>query len=233
VAEPAWTEIARGVAAIFQVLGIAVGGTWAYLKFVHGRTLVQRAELHVAGVLVRNDESTAVVVTASMQNTGAARIDLLSKAVYLYGAEPAFWSHEANMDWDCRLSEARGSDDRPETGAIRATEVFAPHVRLEPNEAISDSVLIPVPRRVLEDDDQWLAYKLELVVFAFPDSRLLRPRSRARERPSNEARDSRGATVKRWSAASVVPGTLRVVEGAQQEQTKHEEATNAVVDDRR
>jgi hypothetical protein len=204
-----WTEVVSAVAAIAQVLAILAGGTWAYLKFVHGRILVHRAEVGVKGALLTDNGHKAIAVEVWMRNTGTTRIDLRERALYLYGAEPVFWSPIASLDWDKRMSDERKPDDPPGAGALRVTRVFERQAVIEPGERIGDNVLLPVPKRELEDDDDWLAYKVEVVVTGPPNPRLLRPSARSFEEDQHQQKNQKSRRKKRWHGTSVVPGTLK------------------------
>jgi hypothetical protein len=82
----AWTDIATGVAAVVQSLAIAVGGAWAYFKFVRGRTFTHRGELRVAASLVTCGTEIALKVTATFRNTGLSQIRFskYTKLIYVY-----------------------------------------------------------------------------------------------------------------------------------------------------
>ena len=75
VTAASWTEIARGVAAVVQILAIVVAGAWAYYKFVRGRTFKPRAELDLDAHILEVEDEKAISLNVDFHNTGSIRIE--------------------------------------------------------------------------------------------------------------------------------------------------------------
>jgi hypothetical protein len=151
---PEWVEIAKGVAAVAQVIAVVVGGTWAYFKFVRGRTFSKRLELAVEGVLIGRDNDYAVIVTASLRNPGLAVVALseTAKSTYLYGLAATDWLSDASVEWGTHL---------------RVTPLFEEHEWIEAEEVITDRVLVPVPAPT-DPSGTWLAFLVTAIVARSP-----------------------------------------------------------------
>jgi hypothetical protein len=78
---PEWTEIAKGVAAIVQIVAIVVGGSWAYYKFVRGRTFKPRAEVDIAASIVETNGEKGISLSVSFHNTGLIYIEFPTDAL--------------------------------------------------------------------------------------------------------------------------------------------------------
>lgn len=131
------TNICRNVA---QVSAIIIGGLWAYLKFVRGRTFRYRGELSVTAKHYTFEDEPAIWAEVRFKNAGLSRIPLaeLGAQVALtwlpsgrWGHGPAVWSVEDNSDW------------------APSTAVLLEHEAVEPGEEVSDEQLI-VPSVDLE-----------------------------------------------------------------------------------
>jgi len=135
------------ISKIVSTAAIVVGGTWAYYKFVRGRTFAKRAELEVTGHVLDADDLRAIRAHVELRNTGAAKIPLRAKGVWVYGLNSD--SAAARAGWGDHLA---------------AVKVLTHHDWLEAQETISDDVLIPLPDELAEIDSR-LAYRLEFRVY--------------------------------------------------------------------
>jgi hypothetical protein len=168
-----WLKAAELMDHVADVLAIFIAGTWAYIKFVRGRDFARRAELAIQGSLFIFDDRYLVRVTASLRNAGLTKLPLeqSGKVVYLYGIDLANWSPEANVNWR----------------KLMITPAFQDHAWVEPQEVITDELLIPVPTE--NHATSWLAYKIRI--------RVMGKRGRLRG----------GGTV--WDTSLVVPAQIR------------------------
>ncbi len=166
-----WVDSVGGLAAVVNIAAIVVGGSWAYFKFAKGRTFAYRMETGLSATLLAGDDARALDVTVELRNTGASKIPLsdVVKVVYVYGVRRSTWNSAASLDWG---------------DPLKVVPIFQHHEWVEAQEVISDEVLVPVPP---EDDEEWLAYRIECMV-ASAD----RPRRRAL----------------RWTAYTMVPAGL-------------------------
>jgi hypothetical protein len=176
------TAISNDAAHFAQAAAVIAGGTFAWWKYLRGRTFRARADLAVSAVLWSSDTNsadTALALTVSLRNTGLSRIRLVvgAKAVLVDWVTRERWALSQNeLYWG------------PSTG-MRQTDIFGGHDWIEPGEMITDDVVIPVPSAL---DDGPLAYRVRAHVVR-SQSPILRQLKRPREV---------------WAAYVVVPGTL-------------------------
>lgn len=131
---------------VVQIVAIVVGAVWAYYKFVRGRTFARRAELSVAGEVLSSDATAAVRARVSLRNTGAAKIPLRAKALYVHAADQSEW-RPPRVTWR----------------KVAALKVLEPHGWLEAQETIADDVVVPLPTP--ESSEHPLVYRLECRVY--------------------------------------------------------------------
>ena len=121
--------------AVYNVVSssaIIIGGTWAYLKFVRGRTFAHRAELSVSlSSTSDTSKSPYLNVGVELKNTGLSKIPLNEnmKAVRIYGCK-----HDSVE----RLSEVVWEE-------VKAVPVLDQHDWLEAQETITDTVVFSLP----------------------------------------------------------------------------------------
>lgn len=110
--------------------GIVVGGLWAYLKVVKGRTFGYRAELSSASEVEWSDDGYRIKVRAVLSNTGSSKIPL---------------------DHELRIVELQ-MVDRLDSGRVATwtdvltAPIFSEHDWVEPGERVSDDILALVAR---------------------------------------------------------------------------------------
>src|SRR6266545_2898743 len=97
-----WADWVDAISKIISTAAIIVGGTWAYYKFVRGRTFAKRAELEVTGELLDADELRALRARVTLRNTGATKIPLRAKGVWVYGLNSS--SDHVHADWGEHLT---------------------------------------------------------------------------------------------------------------------------------
>jgi hypothetical protein len=138
-------DVLDAVQTIVQIAAVVVAGIWAYYKFVRGRTFARRAELEVAASLLETDGASAVRIQPTLRNTGAAKIPLRAKVVYVYAVSREGW--RARVDWGDRIASAA---------------LFANHAWLEAQETIVDDVIVPLDVARTEGA---LAFRVECRVY--------------------------------------------------------------------
>jgi hypothetical protein len=145
-----WSRLAEIADHLVTSLAILVGGMWAYLKFVRGRTFAHRAELEVSGALFGHGGDRIVRATVRVKNTGLSKLPLKpdGKVVYLHGISATGWAPEGNVEWE----------------KLAITPVLGGLAWIEAHESVSDEALIPVPARD-RGDARWLALRLEAQVW--------------------------------------------------------------------
>jgi len=109
-------------------LAIVVGGVWAYFKFARGRTFAPRIEVMVSGQFRAISDKQLLHARVAVRNIGASKVDLLQKGTGL------------------RVSSVVAQSDKVpsavEWAAIRVFTILAKHSWIEPNETISDDLLL-------------------------------------------------------------------------------------------
>jgi hypothetical protein len=133
-----------------QVLALLVGASWAYFKFIRGRTFTRRAEAGVEGALLTLGQDLVIKAKVSLQNTGLSRLPLSAeeKVVRVYGSPRSQWSTKRNLAW--------------EQDPLVLAPVLKDHSWVEAQESVSDEVLIPVP------SGDWVAFKIQVLIVGAP-----------------------------------------------------------------
>jgi hypothetical protein len=142
------TDVTQPIVHLAQAGAIVVGGTWAYVKFLRGRTFRDRAHVEVKASLFMRDAEPVIFAAVSMRNEGLGRItfrDREQRIVFVDGVTTERWSSRANVFWD---------EERP----MMSTPLFERHAWVEPGETIKEELLIPVP--LPEDGDMAVAYQV-------------------------------------------------------------------------
>jgi len=145
-------DLSSSISELVTAAAVLIGGGWAYMKYVRGRTFRNRAKLDMGVRPYGAGSAHALLVEVTMHNDGASRIELgleNEKFVRVDEVLEEDWTADGNVDWE--------ADD-----PVMLTFLFQDHTWLEPNETISDQVLVPVPppgRKVL-------AYRVKTRVFA-------------------------------------------------------------------
>ncbi len=127
---------------IFTVLGLLVGAAWAYFKFFKNRTLRPRLELGVEGYFFHHNHKSFLRVMVSVKNVGLTNVPIRQVGTGLLVCASSLAVEEATLGevtWD----------DGPVFTILRD------HAWIEPNEVITEDLLLAVPRR-----SSSIAYKL-------------------------------------------------------------------------
>jgi hypothetical protein len=109
-------------------LALIIGGVWAYFKFVKGRTYRPRLEVGLYGQWVTVDRKRLLHARLTVKNIGASVVNLLQEGTGLRISVP--------------------ERDQPPTPVaqvwrvIRVFEVLGEHEWIEPQETVSDDLLL-------------------------------------------------------------------------------------------
>ena len=140
---------ADGIAALVQAAAILIGGSWAYFKFIRGRTFAKRVELSVTPTLLPENK---LKVRATLRNAGLSKVPLRTQAVFLYGIYAAPTA-------DNPIATAEQQIGKPK-------KIFAAHEWIEAQETVTDELLFPVPNSRHASEHAWLAFRVECRVYA-------------------------------------------------------------------
>jgi hypothetical protein len=143
--DPAYASgLIKDVNAVVQTTAILVGGIWAYLKFVKGRTFRPRLEPTVSAKTSTRGDYIDIIVSGALKNVGGSRVDIKQQGTGLrvLTAKPETPNTIMSSDW-----QHQGS-----------FEIFDNHDWIEPGETICDQRLIAIR------NDNWTAIKLEVQV---------------------------------------------------------------------
>jgi hypothetical protein len=142
------SDLAATADHLTQALALVVGGTWAYLKYLRGRTFAYRADIALAAELVDPGGRPAVMTRLSVKNAGLSKLPLKpgGKVLHLYATSASTWAPPAELEWTRLLT----------------TLVLAEHEWIEPGETVTEDTLLPLPT----DDAGWLAVRVEAQVWS-------------------------------------------------------------------
>jgi hypothetical protein len=133
------------VQSLVQAGAIVAAGGWAYLKYLKGQPFSSRAQLSVAATMVELGDLRALSVQVELRNVGERRMDLGEKTVSVYGVTRENWTSSEPVQWGAPLAELPTLD---------------PEEWVEPQEGLSDELLVPVPQTLDTGPDAILAYKV-------------------------------------------------------------------------
>lgn len=126
-----WVDI---VGTAVTTLAVLVGASWAYFKFVKGRTFRPRLEVQVSARWLVVDASDRIHVQIVLKNIGASKVTLRQQGTGLSvsGLAEAQPVAPTTASWVC----------------FRIFEIFLDHAWIEPGETIADDLLLSleVPR---------------------------------------------------------------------------------------
>jgi hypothetical protein len=131
--------------SIAQIVAIVVAASWAYWKFLKGRTFHRRAEPRVEASLLKSGSTQAVRASVALENTGSADIPFDAKLL--------------------RLSKFTGEltpKGRAQWDEFASAPVFPDHERIESQETIRDDILIPLVQTASEGV---LAYRVTCLIY--------------------------------------------------------------------
>lgn len=119
----------ENVKTIAEILGLIIGGLWAYYKFFKGRTFRPRLELSVTGKTWHINRVTHIFASVQIQNVGLSKLELSKEGTGLRvlsqdSTRPDKAAGVVTWKWQMTLP------------------VFERHRWIEPGETISDQNLI-------------------------------------------------------------------------------------------
>lgn len=128
---------------IFIILGIFVGGMWAYYHFIKGRVYKHRLEQNISGKIIFSDDVEYLVIKISLKNVGLSKIDIQQKGSAL------------------RVFACEEEKEVPNTVSVkwqrlRTFPVFKKHKWIESKETVQEERLIVIPKK------NYVAYKAQL-----------------------------------------------------------------------
>lgn len=130
---------------LLTAVGILIGGVFAYYKFVKGRVFKSRLELKVSGKVITQKQKRLLVASAQIKNTGLSVVYLNNELIGI------------NLYRSFQL-KGTTKEQQPLWKKPVSFPVFQNHGWVEPDETISDEILIELR------DDEDVAYRLELFV---------------------------------------------------------------------
>ncbi|MBZ5667740.1 MAG: hypothetical protein LAO30_24495 [Acidobacteriia bacterium] len=133
---------------ITKILAVVIGGAWAYVNYVRGRTYKKKLEVDISGEWFESAGASFLSGSARLKNVGLSKFSIQQKgtAVLVYGLRPST-SAEPITDVIANLISVRS--------------VFEDHGWIEPGETIVESFLVQVSERTGQ-----VAIKLSLRVVA-------------------------------------------------------------------
>lgn len=135
------------IKTISEILGLAIGGLWAYYKFFKGRTFRPRLELEVSGSAWRSEAVTQLKASLQIKNVGLSKLGLSPEgtALRVFTSVPAIPGRPASLvDWHRLIT----------------ISVFTKHRWIEPGETITEQTLFSIDGTGEKD------FKLELRIVA-------------------------------------------------------------------
>jgi hypothetical protein len=133
---------------VTKILAVIIGGAWAYLNYVRGRTYKKRLETNVSGEWFESKGLSFLSGSAHLKNVGLSKFPIEQKgtAILVYDLQPSITSQPAA--------------DLVET-LINVRSIFKTHAWIEPNETIEESFVIQ-----LGSSEKRVGIKLALRVVA-------------------------------------------------------------------
>jgi len=125
-----------------KIIALFIGGAWAYLNYLRGRTFKRRLEPSLTGKTIHAKDTVLLSGVAQVKNVGLSKVGIEQRgtAVEVLGGVKLPTSKTALG-----------------TKHIVVPSVFKVHGWIEPGELIEESFAVPVP-----DDPEVLAYRLRL-----------------------------------------------------------------------
>jgi hypothetical protein len=124
---------------IVRMAAVLIGGGWAYVRFVKGRTHFSRIEPTVAGRFVKKNGTEYLIANVHVKNIGVTKVNIEKEGTAL------------------RVLGAHGGGGRIEWTRLRTLAILSEYQWLEPSESIDDNVIIDVPNGLI-------AFRLEALL---------------------------------------------------------------------
>jgi hypothetical protein len=138
----AFKDFTGGIQSLITAAGVVAGGSWAYFKFIRGRTYRPRLAVELAGQWRRCSETDALHVRVRVTNIGASKVALNQYGTGLQVSFPTGCEYQ-QFKWEkVRLGSGGQARDDPE----RTFEVLLEHEWIEPGETVSDDLLLDLGR---------------------------------------------------------------------------------------
>jgi len=144
----ALSSILDVVDKVTKTVALVIGGAWAYLNYLRGRTFKKRLELKISAKEVQSKMGSLLSGNAQIKNVGLSKFPIEQK-----GTAIVF------LDLKASAQAMQPIEMIEETVGVR--EVFKDHAWIEPGETIAEDFLLQLP----QSEDR-LAMKLELRVVA-------------------------------------------------------------------
>ena len=122
---------------VVEILGIVVGGFWAYLNYIRGRVYKHRLEPSVSGRFVKTETFCYLVIRVMVKNVGLSKVALVRERINLI-VYPACEATEVD-----KPSEVHW----PAVEDCQIVRVLAHHQWIEPAEPIEDELVVQLPNR--------------------------------------------------------------------------------------
>jgi hypothetical protein len=125
-----------------KIIALFIGGAWAYLNYLRGRTFKRRLEPSIAGKTIRAKDTVLLSGVAQVKNVGLSKVGIEQRgsAIEVLG-----------------MVKLPTSKTALGTRHIAVLSVFKVHGWIEPGELIEESFVVPVP-----EDAEIVAFRLRL-----------------------------------------------------------------------
>jgi hypothetical protein len=137
-----WKTTAEIVHAVVTSMAVIAGGTWAYFRFVQGRTFKPRIEADVEATWLESRNAVGRLrIRVLLKNIGAGKVTINQRGTAVSVRRIADQQDQppAAVKWDNFKREYRIFDKD-----VRG-EVEPAHSWIEPDEAIADEILVQLP----------------------------------------------------------------------------------------
>jgi len=133
---------------VTKIAAVFIGGAWAYLNYIRGRTYKKRLEVSISGEWLHSDGVSFLSGAAQLKNVGLSKVPIEQKgtAIVVYELRPS-----ASTKSTADVIEER----------VKVRSVFKDHAWIEPGEPINEAFLLQ-----LGLSKERVAMKLELRVVA-------------------------------------------------------------------
>ncbi|MHA7663703.1 hypothetical protein [Mycolicibacterium sp. HS_4_1] len=139
----AFRDISGGIQSLVTAAGVAVGGSWAYFKFVRGRTYRPRLSVELACQWRAVDETDLLHVRVRVTNIGASMITLNQHGT---GLQVAFHGDSVHNEVKWNYVQLSIDNEGTPDNVDRAFEILREHAWIEPGETVSDDLLLDLGR---------------------------------------------------------------------------------------
>lgn len=135
----AFKDISGGIQSLVTATGVVVGGSWAYFKFVRGRTYRPRLSVELACQWRKVDETDLLHVRVRVTNIGASMITLNQHGT---GLQVAFRDDSVHNEIKWKSVQLTIDDQSTSKGVDRTFEILREHAWIEPGETVSEDLLL-------------------------------------------------------------------------------------------